>query len=95
VNEAMPTTESVLAEITGQLVATLGGSVEAAEVRVDVDLFEGSEPLVADLWLDSMDVVALVAVLEDRFDVDLAGVLPADEPTTLAVMARCIAGARA
>ena len=38
---------------------------------------------------------ALVGVLEDRFGVDLAEVLSGDEPATLAVMARCIAGVRA
>jgi acyl carrier protein len=95
VSEAAPTTESVLEEITRELVATLGGSFEAADVRVDVDLFASAEPLVADVWLDSMDVVALVGVLEDRFGVDLAEVLSGDEPATLAVLARCIAGARA
>src|SRR4029450_5100592 len=55
VSEAAPTTESVLEEITRELVATLGGSFEAADVRVDVDLFASAEPLVADVWLDSMD----------------------------------------
>jgi acyl carrier protein len=89
-----PTTESVLDEITRELAATLGRSLAPGDVRVDVDLFEGREPPVADLWLDSMDVIRLVAVLEDRFGVDLAEVLTGDEPATLAVMARCIAGAR-
>src|SRR4029450_13772345 len=55
VSEAAPTTESVLEEITHELVATLGGSFEAADVRVDVDLFASAEPLVAGVWLAALE----------------------------------------
>ena len=85
---------AVLEEITRALADLFGGSCDPGDVQVDVDLFEGAEPLVGDRWLDSMDVVQLVAVLEARFGVDLAEILTGDEPMTLAAVAECIAGGR-
>jgi len=94
VSEAVASPQAVLDEITRELAALVGGSFRPEDVRVDVDLFEGAEPLVGDRWLDSMDVVQLVAVLEARFGVDLAEILTGDELMTLAAVAECIAGGR-
>jgi acyl carrier protein len=94
VSDTVASPEAVLEEITRELAALVGGSFGPRDVRVEVDLFEGAEPLVGDHWLDSMDVVQLVAVLEDRFGVDLAEILTGDEPMTLVAVAEWIAGAR-
>lgn len=83
--------ELVLAAIKGELVALLGGEVAADAVRTDVDVFEGREPLVADRWLDSLDLVQVIAALEARFGVDLAALLTSDEPATLRTIAERIA----
>lgn len=83
----------VLAEIRQELVDLLGDGVTPEAIRVDVDVFEGGEPLVAGRWLDSMDLVQVMAALEDRFGVRLAEVLAGDEPMTVTNVARHIARA--
>ena len=87
-------TAQVLEEIKHQLVDLLGDGLDPGAIWVDVDVFAGDEPVVADRWLDSMDLVQIMAALEERFDVRLATVLTGDEPLTLANVARYIAQAR-
>jgi acyl carrier protein len=82
---------AVLDTITRELVALLGDEVAIDAVRTDVDVFEGREPLVTGLWLDSMDLVQVIAALEARFGVNLAALLTGDEPTTLRTIAERIA----
>jgi acyl carrier protein len=87
-------TTRVLEDIKHELVALLGGDLDPGTIRVDVDVFEGTEPLIAGRWLDSMGLVQVIAALEDRFGVRLAAVLTGDEPMTLANVARHIAQAQ-
>jgi hypothetical protein len=87
-------TARVLEDIKRELVALLGGGFDPGIVRVDVDVFEGAEPLIPGRWLDSMGLVEVIAALEDRFGVPLATVLTGDEPMTLSNVARHIAHAR-
>lgn len=87
--------EQVLEEIRQELVALLGGGVTSEAIRVDVDVFQGGEPLVAGRWLDSLDMVQVLAALEERFGIRLAEALAGDEPLTLATIARHVAGALA
>jgi acyl carrier protein len=87
-------TAQVLEEIRHELVDLLGDGLDPDAIRVDVDVFAGDEPVIADRWLDSMDLVQIMAALEDRFDVRLATVLTGDDPLTLANVARYIAGSR-
>lgn len=89
--EAAETAQRVLDTIRIELAALLGDDVTVEAVRVDVDVFEGREPLVAGRWLDSMDLVQVIAALEARFDVDLAAILTGDEPATLRDIAGRIA----
>lgn len=83
----------ILEEIRQELVAVLGDGVTPEAIRVDVDVFEGSAPLVAGRWLDSMDLVQVMAAIEDRFGVRLAEVLSGDAPMTLTTIAHHIAAA--
>jgi acyl carrier protein len=85
--------DRLLRDIVEQIVALFDSTFPAGAVRVDVDVFEGSEALVAGVALDSMDLVRTIAVLEDRYGVPLADLLSGDEPLTLVAVARYVAGA--
>jgi acyl carrier protein len=87
----MTGSEQVLEAIRLELVALLGDGLTIEAVRVDVDVFEGNEALITGRWLDSMDLVQVMATLEDRFGVNLAVILSGDEPMTLTNIARHIA----
>lgn len=82
----------VLAQVKDEVVAGFGHAFPADAIRVDVDVFADDEPLVAGRHLDSMDLVQVIAVLEERFDLSLAASMTGDEPITLANVARRIAG---
>ena len=83
----------VLVQIVEEIVELFGHAFSSSEVRVDVDVFEGGEPLVSGRQLDSMDLVQIIAVLEERFDVSLAAALTNDEPLTLVSLASQISKA--
>jgi acyl carrier protein len=81
---------SVVEVIKDEIVALFDRSFSASSIRVDVDVFEAAEPLIGSRALDSMDLVQIIAVIEERFDVSLAAVLTGDEPMTLINVARHI-----
>jgi acyl carrier protein len=82
----------VLEQIKDEIAELFGDAFLPGDIRVDVDVFEGGEPLVAGQQLDSMDLVQIIAVLEERFDVSLATSLSGAEPLTLSDVARHIEG---
>lgn len=87
----MSTTEVVIAEIRTLVAAHFGDTFAPEDIRVDADVFEGGEPLVAGRSFDSLDLVEVLALIEEHFDVELATVLSGDQPLTLATVASDIA----
>lgn len=85
------TVEAVLTDIKALIVAHFGETFTMEDIQVDVDVFEGGEPLVVHRSFDSIDLLEVVAVVEEHFDVPLASVVSGDEPLTLATIARHIA----
>jgi len=83
--------DRVLDQIREAVVELYGFTFDADDIRVDANVFEGTEELVAGRPLDSMDLVQTMAVIEELFDVPLAPLLTGDDPLSLVVVARYLA----
>lgn len=90
---ADPEVADVLDQMKEEIAGVFGEAFPPTAIRVDVDVFEGSEPLVAGRELDSLDLLQVIEVLERHFGVALATILTGDEPLTLVTVARRIAEA--
>jgi acyl carrier protein len=79
--------DDVLGVIIDEMVAVLGGAIPADDVSLDADVFDPTVELVAGRVLDSIDVVEIVAALEERFGVSLDDIGESVDTVTLRVIA--------
>lgn len=82
---------SLLAEMKAVIAAVFEEEVAPEAIRDDVDVVDDSEHLIIGRRLDSLDVVQIVAAIEERYGVNLADSLDAEGDLTLAAIGDRIA----
>jgi hypothetical protein len=91
-----PEVAGVIDEIRADVATMFDGTVAPADIRDDLDVFEHCEHLIEGRRLDSLDVVEIVAAVEDRYGISLADGRGAEPGAlTLAYIAGLIVDGRA